>query len=68
MAQLFNANKAKKCAICKNWYDPTNSAIAPVSPNVGLWEIKDIKEKKKCLIRNVDTISTMYCNKFESKL
>ena len=68
MAQLFNAKKTKKCAICKNWYDPTNSAITPVSPGSGLWEVKDIKEKKKCLVRNIDTTSTMYCNRFESKL
>ena len=26
---VINAKTSKKCAICKNWYDPTNSAIEP---------------------------------------
>ena len=29
---------SKKCAFCKYWYDPTNAAIRPKAPQIGLWE------------------------------
>lgn len=36
-----NIKTAKKCAFCKYWYDPTNSAISPRSPKINLWEYDD---------------------------
>ena len=37
---VVNIKYTKKCALCKNWYDPTNSAISPETPAIGLWKIK----------------------------
>ena len=44
MKAIVNIKHVKKCAFCKNWYDPTNSAITPKSPAIGMWEIKDIDQ------------------------
>ena len=57
----------KKCAFCKHWYDPTNSAINPKMPNMGIWEY-DGNARKKCLIRNVEQKGGEFCKKFEIKV
>ena len=57
----------KKCAFCKHWYDPTNSAINPKMPNMGIWEY-DGNARKKCLIRNVEQKGGEFCGRFELKL
>ena len=36
MKAVVNIKHVKKCAFCKKWYDPTNSAIAPKSPVIGM--------------------------------
>lgn len=64
---IINIKTAKKCAICKYWYDPTNSAIMPRSPKINLWTIDD-KCKKKCLKKNYEMQSTAFCGRFENKL
>lgn len=65
---LINIKSARKCAICKYWYDPTNSVLSPKAPNVGLWEITDINKKCKCLKRNLLMPAFAVCGKdFESK-
>ena len=33
----------KRCAFCKYWYDPSNSAIKPVNPKNHSWEYDEIK-------------------------
>lgn len=44
----FNAKSNMKfCAFCKFWYDPTNSAIFPKAPQIGLWEF-DNKVENIC--------------------
>ena len=64
-----NIKHIKKCAFCKNWYDPTNSAIAPKSPVIGLWEIKDVNQKCMCLKKNIPMAANAFCGKdFTSKL
>lgn len=64
-----NIKHIKKCAFCKNWYDPTNSAIAPKAPNIGLWEIKDINQKCICLKKNIQMSANASCNRnFVNKL
>ena len=70
MASLIvNIKTIKKCAYCKHWYDPTNSAIAPKAPAIGLWEIKDVNQKCMCLKRNINMAANAFCsNNFESKL
>lgn len=37
----------KRCAFCKNWHDPTSSAIRPKFPAQGIWEYD--KMRKKCV-------------------
>ena len=70
MASLvINVKHMKKCAFCKNWFDPTCSAITPEAPTIGLWKIKDINQKCKCLKKNIDMPANAFCsNDFESKL
>lgn len=64
-----NIKLIKKCAFCKNWYDPTNSFIAPRSPAIGLWEIKDTNHKCICLRKNIPMSANAFCNKdFVSKI
>jgi len=57
----------RKCAFCKYWYDPTNQAIAPKAPNIGLWEYNP-RLKAKCLSRNSETDSFYGCSRFVCKL
>lgn len=66
---IVNAKCVKKCAFCKNWYDPTNSAISPRSPWMGLWEIKDINQKALCVKRNLQMSAGAFCgNDYVCKL
>ncbi|MCR4833320.1 MAG: hypothetical protein K5900_07070 [Butyrivibrio sp.] len=62
-----NIKTIKKCAFCKYWYDPTNSAIVPKSPHINLWQYDD-NCKNKCLLKNYDMRSNAFCNKYECKL
>lgn len=57
----------KKCAFCKHWYDPTNSAIAPKYPQRSIWEL-DQKAKKKCLKTNIEKTAASFCSRYEPKL
>lgn len=66
---VVNIKNIKKCAFCKHWYDPTNSAIAPKSPSIGLWEIKDTNQKCLCLKKNIKMPATAFCSSgYEAKL
>ncbi len=56
----------KRCAFCKYWYDPTNSAIEPLSGK-NKWSLINGK-KSKCFERNLQTFSQNTCNKFMCKL
>lgn len=56
----------KKCAFCKNWYDPANSAIEP-QKGPGMWKC-DTTVKNKCRVKNVQTVAMHTCSKFECKL
>ena len=60
---VVNVKHTKMCAFCKHWYDPTNSAIAPKSPNIGLWELKDKNQKCMCLKRNLPMLATAFCSR-----
>ena len=57
----------KKCAFCKFWYDPTNSAIKPVKNNPRCWRYT-IGEKKLCRLKNYTVNSHSFCSHFECKL
>ncbi len=66
---IVNIEQMKKCAFCKNWYDPTNSAIFPQSPQIGLWKINDINQKCKCIKKNIMMPAGAFCsNDFVSKM
>ncbi|MBR3722502.1 MAG: hypothetical protein IKN12_07010 [Selenomonadaceae bacterium] len=41
MMRGTNVKHSKICAFCKNWYDPTNSAIVPRNTVGGFWEYDD---------------------------
>lgn len=70
MASLvIQAKQTKKCAFCKNWYDPTNSAIRPKAPASGLWEITDINQKCMCLCKNIPMPANAFCSRdYDCKL
>lgn len=66
---VVNVKYMKKCAFCKNWYDPTNSAIMPKSPAIGLWEIKDTNKKCLCMKKNIQMPASAFCSQdFVSKI
>ena len=66
---VVNVKNTRKCAFCKYWYDPTNSGITPKSPNIGIWEIRDVNQKKICTKRNLQMSAGASCgNGFECKL
>ncbi len=66
---IVNIKHINKCAFCKYWYDPTNSAIAPRSPAIGLWEIKDVNQKCLCTKKNIKMLANAFCSSdFVSKI
>lgn len=66
---VVNIKYSKKCAFCKNWFDPTCSAIEAESPVIGLWKIKDINQKCKCLKKNIPMPANAFCSSdFKSKI
>ncbi len=44
---IVNIERTKKCAFCKHWYDPSNSAIKPRNPHFNQWEFDD-QSRKMC--------------------
>ena len=60
-----NNTSSKKCAFCKNWYDPTNSAIKPRGPI--MWEY-DMEIKCLCRVKKLPMKGFQSCSKFESKI
>ena len=64
---VTNVKSVKMCAFCKYWYDPTNSAISPRAPQIGMWEY-DNTCRKKCLIKNFDMNASSFCSKYECKI
>ena len=62
-----NAESIKKCAFCKNWYDPTNSAIRAKSAAVGLWEF-DPSVTKSCTVRSGNRKAFYCCPDFSCKI
>lgn len=65
--QRANVKIERHCAFCKYWYDPTNSAIVPKMPNMGIWEF-DSNAKNKCLKTNIEKRAASFCSKYESKI
>ena len=63
----INIKTTKKCALCKYWYDPANTAISPKNPKHNLWKIED-ESKRMCLKRNYDMPATAFCNQYDCKL
>lgn len=58
---VVNVKSTRKCAFCKYWYDPANSGIAPKSPTIGLWEIKNVNQKNLCTKRNMQMSAFASC-------
>lgn len=55
----------RKCAFCKQWYDPTNQFIRP--KNTSYWEY-DSNAECKCLRTNTKRKGYQCCPHFESKM
>ena len=64
--QTVNIKTVKKCAFCKHWYDPTNSAIKPLPGN--WWEFDREKEARCMKSVGLKTKGRHTCNKFELKI
>ncbi len=67
MTVNIKAESVKKCAFCRNWYDPTNTAIRPKSPAVGIWEF-DPSVTKPCTVRPGERKAFYQCPDFVCKL
>ncbi len=63
----INIKTVKRCAVCRFWYDPSNSAITPRNPKANIWTIDD-KSRKLCLKKNYEMSADTFCSKFECKL
>lgn len=65
----FNArSNMKVCAFCKYWNDPTNSAITPKAPQIGLWNY-DGQVQNVCLKRGTKIKGeTPGCSNYTCKL
>lgn len=58
----------KRCAFCKNWYDPVNEAVAPKKGMPDVWEYS-VGIKKPCTAKaNTLTPSQNCCPKFQCKV
>lgn len=66
MEILANSKKNKYCAICKHWYDPTNSALKKVAGK-NLYKI-NTGISMPCNIRINKTKALFTCRSFEPKL
>ncbi len=57
----------RKCAFCVNYYDPTNSVIAP-RLGTGAWEY-EANVRKPCRAKaNQGVLSNSTCSKFVCKI
>ncbi|MBQ3544741.1 MAG: hypothetical protein IJA34_07130 [Lachnospiraceae bacterium] len=63
----INIKSLKKCAFCKYWYDPTNSAIQPHLPNANVWKY-DMNAKQMCLKTNREMKASSGCGRYECKV
>lgn len=63
----FDIKSMKRCAFCKYWYDPTYSAVMPVSPKTNLWSI-DSKQQKICTKKNIKMAADAKCSLFQNRL
>ena len=64
---LVNVKRIKKCAFCKYWYDPTNSAIRPRTPQFNQLEFDD-QCKKLCMKKNFEMNAGAFCCSYECKI
>ena len=67
MSTKLNGNSNKKCAFCTHWYDPTNQYIQPKTPSIGMW-LYESTAKCMCMQRNIQTLASHQCPKFENKI
>lgn len=65
MLQYIVGSGQKRCAACKYWNDPANTAIMPKMRNVWLF---DMDARNKCLKTGTERKATMQCNDFVCKL
>ena len=62
-----NVNSVKRCAFCKQWYDPTNGNIQQKSQRIGTWTF-DEKAKCYCKVKKRDMRGGQFCSEYTCKL
>ena len=67
MKHRISIKGARRCAFCKNWHDPGQSAISPVNLKMNLWEYDDAVSKM-CTVYNCMKKADSGCGKYECKL
>ena len=67
--ELFNVQykTSGRCAFCKYWYDPINSAIEPTEPKAGYWRYER-NVRCKCIRTGLMKASYATCNYYECKI
>ena len=68
MLAKLGGGAMRRCAFCKNFYDPTNDAISPKRGMKDVWEYQTQINKPCLKINNMETVSQNVCPKYECKL
>lgn len=55
------------CVFCKNWYDPSNSALQPEWPAASIWYV-DESAVKMCMYHSHERRALSSCSHFISKV
>lgn len=63
----INIKTTKKCAFCKHWYAPGNTAIRPRNVKHGMWEF-DPDIKKMCDKKRYERPANAFCGEYECKV
>ncbi len=63
----INIGSTKRCAFCKHWFDPGDTAIRPRNVKHGLWEY-DPDTKRVCEKRRYERPGNAFCNEYECKI
>ena len=67
MKHKINIKGIKRCAFCKNWYDPGQTAIYPVNAKNGWWEYDDAVINM-CMVLNCKRKADSSCGKYVCKI
>ena len=66
MNVIANPNRNRYCAFCKNWFDPTLSALTKMTSK-DMYKVNS-RMSKRCNVRLNDTKALQTCSSFERKV